>query len=131
MAQVIQFVFNSVFIGKAINRKAISPIALGLIGVALLLGPASGRCAANEPVATAAPAPAEDWQREFDEICSRTQEAMSLSSGELTALVQRCDALLPRIEKLDETRKKVYTERLRRCKGLYAYVLESKKNAKD
>jgi hypothetical protein len=55
---------------------------------------------------------------------------MNFSEDELAKLVQRCDALLPQIEKLDETRKKVYMGRLRMCRGLYAYVLESKRNEK-
>jgi len=72
--------------------------------------------------------PAQDaWQKEFDDICSKTQDAMTFSQGELAALISRCDALQPQIEKLDETRKKVYLGRLRMCRGLYAYVLDSKK----
>ena len=73
------------------------------------------------------PATQEAWQKEFDDICSKTQDAMTFSEEELVSLVSRCDALRPQIEKLDETRKKVYLERLRMCRGLYAYVLESKK----
>jgi len=69
----------------------------------------------------------EPWQKEFDDICSKTQDAMTFSQEELTSLISRCDALRPQFEKLDETRKKVYLERLRMCRGLYAYVLESKK----
>lgn len=72
----------------------------------------------------------ETWQKEFDHVCSTTQDAMSFSEEELAKLVERCDALLPQIEKLDETRKKVYLGRLRMCRGLYAYVLESKRNEK-
>jgi len=37
---------------------------------------------------------------------------------------------LPQLEKLDETQKKVFTGRLRMCRGLYVYVLDSKKNEK-
>jgi len=33
-----------------------------------------------------------------------------------------------KIETLDDTQKKVYMGRLRKCRGLYAYVLDSKKN---
>ena len=68
----------------------------------------------------------EGWRKEFDDICSKTQDAMTVSKEELTVLISRCDALKPKLEKLDETRKKVYLERLRMCRGLYAYVLESK-----
>jgi len=81
------------------------------------------------PAQQAAPAQ-EAWQKEFDEVCSKTQDAMTFSPEELAALIQRCDTLLPQIEKLDDTRKKVYMGRLRRCRGLYAYVLDSKRNEK-
>jgi len=84
---------------------------------------------APEPQGAQAPAN-EAWQREFDHVCSRTQDAMSFSEEELVAFVRRCDALLPQIEKLDETRRKVYVGRLKMCRGLYAYVLESKRNEK-
>ena len=71
----------------------------------------------------------EAWQKEFDDICSKTQDAMTFSVDELKALVKRCDALVPRLEKLDETRKKVYLRRLKQCRGLFEYVLESKQES--
>ena len=82
------------------------------------------------PVTNGATTTDEGWQKEFDAICSKTQDAMSYSQEELTSLIQKCDTLMPQIEKLDETRKKVYLKRLRTCRGLYAYVLESRKNEK-
>jgi len=86
--------------------------------------------AVNEPgSSTAQSAPAQGaWQKEFDDICSKTQDAMTLSQEELESLISRCDALQPQIEKLDQTRKKVYLRRLQMCRGLYAYVLDSKRN---
>jgi len=110
------------------NSKA---VAMMFIAVALFIGLASPHdvSAASDPALSELQAPTalEGWQKEFDDICSKTQDAMTFSIEELTALVQRCDALLPQIEKLDETQKKVYTGRLRMCRGLYAYVLNSKK----
>ncbi len=105
-----------------------------IISVLLLLGLA-GLCsvgATSRPQSSAAQAnPAqESWRKEFDDVCSKTQDAMTFSQEELTNLIRRCDALLPQIEKLDETRKKVYLGRLRMCRGLYAYVLDSRKNEK-
>ena len=97
----------------------------GLAGLVCVSAIAQPNPAVSQPVPAREP-----WQNEFDSVCSRTQEAMSLSQEELAALIQRCDALLPQIEKLDETRKKVFTVRLRSCRGLYAYVLESKRNEK-
>ena len=105
-----------------------------IIAILLFIGLA-GLCGvraigeSNLPAAQAAPAQ-EAWQKEFDEVCSKTQDAMTFSPKELTVLIQRCDALLPQIEKLDDTRKKVYMGRLRMCRGLYAYVLDSKRNEK-
>jgi hypothetical protein len=95
----------------------------GLCGVRAAGGPSMA--------AEGAPDAQETLQKEFDEVCSKTQDAMTLSTGELTVLVQRCDALLPQIEKLNDTQKKVYMRRLRMCRGLYAYVLDSQKKEKQ
>jgi hypothetical protein len=53
---------------------------------------------------------------------------MEFSAGELRHLIARCDALKPRIEKLDEPQRKVTLKRLQMCRDLYAYVLEAKEN---
>jgi hypothetical protein len=90
-----------------------------------------GVCAMGQTVSSGATAKApEAWQKEFDEICGKTQDAMIFSAAEVKLLVQRCDALEPQIEKLDDTRKKVYLKRLKQCRGLFAYVLESKNKDK-
>ncbi len=87
--------------------------------------------AVDGPKTSTARSPAsETWQTEFDNVCSRTDDAMTFSQEELASLVSRCDALQVQIDKLDPTRKKVYQGRLRMCRGLYAYVLDSKRNAK-
>ena len=97
--------------------------------IVLVVGLA-GLCGMPSMAAAAAPSTQRGWQEEFDDLCSKTQDAMTLSVEELMALLQRCDALLPEIEKLDDTRKKVFSGRLQRCRGLYVYVLDSKKNEK-
>lgn len=110
---------------RMVNRTLANLIALLLLVVAL----APCVAAAEKPASgtTAVPAqPAETWQKEFDDICSRTQDAMMFSVDELKALVTRSNALEQQIQKLDETRRKVYLKRLQQCRGLYAYVLESK-----
>ncbi len=68
----------------------------------------------------------EDWKTEFETICARTQEAAGMGTDELKNLVERCDKLKPSIEKLDETQRKVYLRRLKMCRDLYAFVLETK-----
>ncbi len=73
-------------------------------------------------------APARDgsveWKQEFEDICSRTDNAMSLTVDELKQLIDRCDALQPLIEKLGETQKKVYLKKLQSCKNLYLFVIQ-------
>ena len=69
----------------------------------------------------------EEWKKEFDEICSKTGNAMAFSVEELKSLVDRCDALKPRIEKLDEPQRKVTLKRLQMCRDLYTFVLEKEK----
>ncbi|MBI5848815.1 MAG: hypothetical protein HZB31_12885 [Nitrospirae bacterium] len=69
-----------------------------------------------------------DWKAEFDDICARTDQAMSLSKEEIGALIQRCDKLKPSIEQLEETQKKVYLRRLQLCRNLFAFTLESLNN---
>ena len=95
---------------------------VGLVGIR-----ANGR---PQSSASQAKPAQESWQKEFDDVCSKTQDAMTFSQEELADLIRRCDALQPQIEKLDESRKKVYLGRLRMCRGLYAYVLDAKKNEK-
>jgi hypothetical protein len=68
----------------------------------------------------------ESWKNEFEDICSKTQDAMMFTPDELRTLIARCDKLKPLIEKLDETQRKVYSKRLQLCRDLLAFVLESK-----
>lgn len=70
----------------------------------------------------------DDWKPEFDSICSRTQDADTLSIQELKELINRCDGLRPRIEKLEESQRKVALKRLKMCRDLFVYVLNSKEN---
>jgi len=65
------------------------------------------------------------WKKEFEDICSKNDEVMALNKAEVKALVARCDALKPRLEKLDETTRTVYLKRLKMCRGLFVFVLES------
>ena len=84
----------------------------------------------NAPSANSSATDVEEWQKQFDQVCSKTQDAMTFSAEELKSLIQKCDALEPQIQKLDETRKKVFLRRLGQCRGLYTYVLESKEKDK-
>jgi len=80
-----------------------------------------------EVVAGVRPVRAEDgWKAEFDNICAKTDVAMTLSIEELTELLGRCDQLKKRLAAEDESTRKVYLRRLQMCQDLYRYVLQSK-----
>jgi hypothetical protein len=69
---------------------------------------------------------ADNWKLQFDDICSKTDDAMALTVEELKQLVSRCDSLRPRIEALGETQRKVYLKRLQSCRDLYIFVIQTK-----
>ena len=73
--------------------------------------------------------PEVSFKHEFEDICSRTSEAESLATEELNMLIVRCDKLRTLIEKEGEPERTIYLKRLRMCKNLFVYVLESKKAA--
>jgi hypothetical protein len=98
-------------------------VALALVAGALALG--AGRPPLGLPapgLALAAPG----WRAEFDEICARTQDAMALSSADLRALLARAERLLPELERLEPTQRKVYARRLEACRSLYQFVLDAR-----
>jgi hypothetical protein len=72
----------------------------------------------------------EDWKAEFADICSKTEDPMALSKEEVKTLIERCEKLKPRIEKLDESTSKVYLKRLQMCRDLFVFVVESKNQVK-
>lgn len=88
--------------------------------------------AADRPAAReATPATSEAWRTEFDAICAKTQDAMALSREELRQLVERSDALVPAVQRLPEPQRTVFAKRLKACRDLYAYVLESREREKS
>jgi hypothetical protein len=91
-----------------------------LLAVAVWVGPGAPGTGLGPRAAQAA----EDWKKEFEDVCAKTQDAMALPTDELKALVVRCDALKPTIEALDESARKVYSRRLKACRDLYQYVLD-------
>ena len=97
-----------------------------LLAVTLGAGVALGLCASPGAMAQGPAAATQDWKKEFEEICAKTQDAMALPMEELKGLVSRCDKLKPRIEKLDESQRKVYSRRLQVCRDLYQFVIESR-----
>jgi hypothetical protein len=104
-------------------RRAARPLARALVAATLALG------AWRPPLGLPAPGlalAAPGWRAEFEEICARTQDAMALPTAELRALVARAEKLLPELERLEPTQRKVYARRLEACRSLYQFVLDTR-----
>ena len=77
------------------------------------------------------PAYADDGlKKEMDDICSMTEASMSLSKEDLGSLITRSDALIAKVEALDESdaRRKVFLKRMKNTRDFYKFVLEQKEN---
>ena len=70
------------------------------------------------------------WKTEFEDVCAKTQDSMALPLEELRSLVARCDKLAPLLNALEESERKVYSRRLRACRELYAFVIETREKEK-
>jgi hypothetical protein len=106
-------------------RTGFVTMAVGLtvaVAGALPAGPAAFFPASH----AYAQASAEDWKLEFDNICSKTDDAMAFTVDDLRQLVSRCESLRPRIEALSETQRKVYLRRLQSCRDIYIFVIQAK-----
>ena len=68
----------------------------------------------------------EEWEKSMHEVCGKTQDAMGYSREELHGLIARCDAVIPLVEQLDEPEKTIALKRLKMCRELFVFVLESK-----
>jgi hypothetical protein len=109
------------------QARSVRTVALACAALALLGSFAGGRGAL---IPTWSAARAEDgWRAEFDEVCAKTQDAMALSVEQLRGLVARCDKLAPALDRLDETQRKIFSRRLKACRELYQFVLETREKA--
>ncbi|MBT0666086.1 hypothetical protein KI809_17375 [Geobacter pelophilus] len=93
-------------------------IKLTLCAVLTLALAGAGMCAGD------------DWKKEFEDICNKTENSMALPTEELKSLVARCDKLKPVIDAQDESTKKVFRKRLQLCRDLYDFVLKSREQEK-
>jgi hypothetical protein len=106
-------------------RPALAGWAARIALAALVAGPLTV-AGPTGPLRLAAARAEEDWFAEFEVVCSKTQDAMTISDDELRSLVARCDRLRPKIEGLDPSRRKVWSRRLQQCRDLYQFVLDSR-----
>jgi|MudIll2142460700_1097286.scaffolds.fasta_scaffold28099_3 hypothetical protein len=70
---------------------------------------------------------AEDWKATFEDICSKVDASGTLSTKELETLIERADKLMPEIQRSDDPSKKVYLQRLKKCRSLYEFSIDLKK----
>jgi len=68
----------------------------------------------------------EGFKKEFEEVCSGTQNAMVLSTVELRTLLERCDRLRSLLPALNEPERKIYSKRVAACCNVYSFVLETR-----
>jgi hypothetical protein len=66
----------------------------------------------------------EAWRTEFDRLCGKSEESMSLRPEELRELVARCEKLRPAIEASASPQKNVYLKRLEACRKVFVFVIE-------
>jgi hypothetical protein len=69
------------------------------------------------------------WKPSFEEICSKVQATDNLSVAELEALIMKADKLLPVIQSSDSPSKKVYVLRLKKCRSLFEFIIDTKKSS--
>lgn len=70
----------------------------------------------------------DSWKPSFEEICSKVQATDNLSAAELAALIEKADKLMPVIQASDSPSKKVYMLRLKKCRSLFEFIIETKKS---
>jgi len=104
-------------------RVASLVAAAGFTLMLYAAGPAGGQEPVSQPSAMQQ---SEDWRVEFEVVCGTTDASMSFTAEELTDLIARCDKLAERIGAEEETVRRVYLRRLKMCRDLLAFVLESK-----
>lgn len=107
---------------RLVSHAAAAALACSAAAVAIV----DGGVLTGGPAITRARGDDATTLAEFEAVCSKTQDAMTLSSDELRSLISRCDALKPRIDALDPSRRKVYAKRLQLCRDLYDFVLKSR-----
>lgn len=69
----------------------------------------------------------EKWKAAFNDICSKVDASGTLSTPELTELIVRLDKLSPEIQASGDPSKKIYLQRLKKCRSMYEFMIETKK----
>jgi hypothetical protein len=99
------------------SRKSARYVILACFGI-LLFG--AGVCHSSE-----------EWKAEFEAVCSKTDSLMEMPESEIASLLERCDKLISGLDAENETARKVNQRRLKNCRDLIQFMLDSKRAAKE
>jgi len=99
------------------KKQTIIPIAAATMLVAVLF--LSGGAGLVQGAGLA------EVKRDFEEVCSNSTNGEHLGKEELQKLIIRCDKLKPRIEGLDDTDRRFYLRRLKSCRDLYQFMIDT------
>ena len=69
----------------------------------------------------------ENWKESFEEICGQVQGAESMTDQQIKAMMEKADKLMPVIQASNDPGKKVFLIRLKRCRGVYEFMLDTRK----
>lgn len=69
-----------------------------------------------------------DLKSSFEKVCAQVDASQNLNTKEISSLIEQIDALRPEMEKSEDPAKKLYLQRIKKCRSVYEFVLESKKS---
>ena len=73
----------------------------------------------------------DQWKEEFKRICSYTYASNTLSDEEIETLIKHSDVLIEKLKALDAPEAKVYIFRLKKCRNMYRYIIDTSAAKKE
>lgn len=70
----------------------------------------------------------ESWKKQYNRLCGKSHEAVSMTEEDLASHIKQCDELLRTIDQSDYLRKKIYLFRIEKCRNFYQFLIDSKKD---
>ena len=64
------------------------------------------------------------WKEEFERLCAQTEVATALTDQQVRDLIRDSDALLEKLESLQDPQIRVYVFRLTKCRKFFEFVLQ-------
>ena len=66
----------------------------------------------------------QSWKKEFERLCAATEVATTFPNQKLRDLIRDSDALLKKLESLQDSQTKVYVFRLKKCRMFFEFALQ-------